>query len=137
MVSVTSLCQRRYRLGYPCLSIFDKLAALLQSERRDYDKCRLKVAEHRQLLPARQRSEQYFTLSQSRAHFLRHAKGKPQATQVFCGRFAFLIILGTGSAPKVKRELRSLLAALTNAIRSALTAAMFCNHSLRLSPRSW
>lgn len=34
-----------------------------------------------------QRSEQVLTLSQSRAHFLRQAKGLPQAAQVFSGRF--------------------------------------------------
>jgi hypothetical protein len=32
-----------------------------------------------------QRSEQVFTLSQSRAHFLRHAKGRAQAAQIFSG----------------------------------------------------
>ncbi len=37
----------------------------------------------------RQRSEQYFTLSQSRAHFLRQAKGRPHAMHVFVGRSAF------------------------------------------------
>lgn len=40
----------------------------------------------------RQRSEQYFTSSQTFAHFLRQSKGRPQAAQVFCGRFPFLII---------------------------------------------
>ena len=34
----------------------------------------------------RQASEQYFTASQSRAHFFRHANGRPQATQVLLGR---------------------------------------------------
>jgi transposase len=32
------------------------------------------------------RSEQVFTSSQSRAHFLRHANGRPQAAQIFSGR---------------------------------------------------
>ena len=40
---------------------------------------------HDQLL-RRHRSEQYFTLSQSRAHFFRHANGFWHATQIFCGR---------------------------------------------------
>jgi hypothetical protein len=44
----------------------------------------------------RHRSEQYFTFSQSRAHFLRQVKGKPQAAQVFVGRSDFLRILGMG-----------------------------------------
>lgn len=37
---------------------------------------------------ARQRLEQYFTFSQSRAHFLRHAKSRPQTMHVFIGRSA-------------------------------------------------
>ena len=37
---------------------------------------------------ARQRSEQYLTFSQSRAHFLRQAKGRPQTTHFFIGRSA-------------------------------------------------
>lgn len=37
-------------------------------------------------LAARHRSEQNRTLSQSRAHFLRQAKGRPQEAQVFVGR---------------------------------------------------
>jgi hypothetical protein len=35
-----------------------------------------------------QRSEQYFTFSQSRAHFLRHANGRPHDAHIFCGRLA-------------------------------------------------
>jgi hypothetical protein len=34
-------------------------------------------------LPALQASEQYFTFSQSRAHFLRHSKGRWQRMQSF------------------------------------------------------
>ncbi len=37
----------------------------------------------------RQRREQYFTFSQSRAHFLRQAKGRPQWAQGLVGRSAF------------------------------------------------
>ncbi len=33
-----------------------------------------------------QRSEHVFTLSQSRAHFLRHAKGRAHASQIFSGK---------------------------------------------------
>jgi len=36
--------------------------------------------------PSRQASEQYRTDSQSRAHFFRQAKGRPQAAQTFSGR---------------------------------------------------
>lgn len=36
-----------------------------------------------------QRSEQYFTWSQSRAHFLRQAKGRWQLIQIFSGKFSF------------------------------------------------
>jgi hypothetical protein len=39
----------------------------------------------------RQRREQYFTLSQSRAHLRRHENGKPQETQAFCGRLRLAI----------------------------------------------
>ena len=35
---------------------------------------------------ARQRSEQNLTWSQSRSHFLRHVKGRPQCAQSFWGR---------------------------------------------------
>jgi hypothetical protein len=42
----------------------------------------------------RQRSEQYFTLSQSRAHFLRHENGRPHRAQGFAGRSAFERIRG-------------------------------------------
>lgn len=48
----------------------------------------------------RQRSEQYLTCSQSRSHFLRHVKGKPQWAQVFTGSSDFLrIFMGTIVAP--------------------------------------
>ena len=38
----------------------------------------------------RHRSEQYSTCSQSRAHFFRHANGRPQAAQTLVGRCCFL-----------------------------------------------
>lgn len=37
-------------------------------------------------------SEQYFTLSHTLAHFLRHVNGRPQVTQVLLGRSDFLRI---------------------------------------------
>jgi hypothetical protein len=37
----------------------------------------------------RQRSEQYFTCSQSRAHFLRQVNGRAQCAQGLAGRSAF------------------------------------------------
>lgn len=39
-------------------------------------------------LLARQRSEQTFTLSHSRFHFLRQKKGRPHVWQILCGRLA-------------------------------------------------
>jgi hypothetical protein len=42
----------------------------------------------------RQRSEQYSTLSQSFAHFLRQANGLAHAAHIFDGRSDFLTILG-------------------------------------------
>jgi hypothetical protein len=39
-----------------------------------------------------QRSEQYFTSSQTFSHFLRQVKGRWQWTQILLGRLAFLII---------------------------------------------
>lgn len=42
------------------------------------------------LLLARQPSLQYFTLSQSRAHFLRQAKGRWHIGQILVGRYNFL-----------------------------------------------
>jgi len=38
----------------------------------------------------RQASEQCFTVSQSRAHFLRQANGRPQMTQGFDGKVDLL-----------------------------------------------
>jgi len=43
---------------------------------------------------ARQRSEQYFTFSQSRAHFLRHANRRPQHAQRLVGKSSLRRILG-------------------------------------------
>jgi hypothetical protein len=42
----------------------------------------------------RQRSEQYLTFSQSRAHFLRHAKGRPQHAQSLVGKSSLRRIRG-------------------------------------------
>jgi uncharacterized protein (TIGR03643 family) len=39
-----------------------------------------------------QRLLQYFTFSQSRAHFLRQVKGRPQVAQTFSGKCCFLCI---------------------------------------------
>lgn len=41
-----------------------------------------------------QRSEHVFTLSQSFAHFLRHANGRPHASQILLGRSALRRIFG-------------------------------------------
>lgn len=49
------------------------------------------------VLVARQRSEQYFTFAQSRSHFFRQAKGRPQTTQVLVGRSALRRIPAIGS----------------------------------------
>lgn len=40
----------------------------------------------------RQRSEQYLTSSQTRAHLFRQAKGRPQVAQVFTGRSPLRVI---------------------------------------------
>jgi hypothetical protein len=48
------------------------------------------------------RSEQVFTLSQSRAHFLRQAKGRAQASQIFSGRLDlvyFFSVIGCPETP--------------------------------------
>lgn len=39
-------------------------------------------------------SLQYFTSSQTLAHFFRHLNGLPQTTQVFSGRLGFLCVIG-------------------------------------------
>lgn len=49
------------------------------------------------LLADRQRSEQNFTLSQSRAHFFRHENGRPQLAQILDGKSDLLIIRGTAT----------------------------------------
>jgi hypothetical protein len=55
----------------------------------DWLQIRLNI--QRLILPVcRHRSEQYLTSSQTRSHFLRQANGRPQVTQVLCGRLAFL-----------------------------------------------
>jgi hypothetical protein len=46
----------------------------------------------------RQRSEQYFTSSQTFSHFLRHVKGLPQVAQVLVGSSDFRIIFGMGDS---------------------------------------
>lgn len=49
-------------------------------------------------LPAfRQASLQYFTSGQSRSHFFRQAKGRPQARQIFVGRSDFLRAIDDGA----------------------------------------
>jgi hypothetical protein len=45
----------------------------------------------------RQRSEQYLTPSQTLSHFFRHAKGRKQAAQTFCGRSAFSMRFDMGA----------------------------------------
>ncbi len=46
---------------------------------------------------SRQRCEQYFTFSQSRAHFLRQAKGRLQTGHVFVARSALRRVRAIGS----------------------------------------
>jgi len=46
---------------------------------------------------SRQRTEQYFTFAQSRSHFFRQAKGRPQITQGLVGRSALRRIPAIGS----------------------------------------
>jgi len=65
------------------------------------------------LADLRQRSEQYFTLSQSRAHFLRQVKGRPQAAQVFVGKSALrrvgaMRLPGHGLAARVEDHVAAL-----------------------------
>ena len=45
----------------------------------------------------RQRSEQYLTSSQLRAHLRRQAKGRPQQAQIFCGRSRLALIGNPGT----------------------------------------
>jgi hypothetical protein len=47
---------------------------------------------------ARQQSEQYFTSSQTLAHFFRHPNGRPQLAQLFCGSSAFFCIFAKGGS---------------------------------------
>jgi hypothetical protein len=51
------------------------------------------IAAYAYRLP-RQRSEQYTTCSQSRAHFLRQVKGRWHAGQVLVGKFSLRTPLG-------------------------------------------
>ena len=48
----------------------------------------------------RQRSEQYFTSSQTFSHFLRQVKGRPQTTHVFCGKSPFFCIFAKTASPE-------------------------------------
>jgi hypothetical protein len=63
------------------------------------------------LAALRQRSEQYFTACQSRAHFFRQLNGLPQCAQSFAGRSAFERIFATNlpshapAAPASRREM--------------------------------
>lgn len=51
------------------------------------------------MAPDRQASEQYFTFSQSFAHFFRQANGRPQVMQSFWGRSDLRRIFGMAAWP--------------------------------------
>lgn len=75
----------------------------------------------------RQRSEQYFTSSQTRSHFLRQENGRPHAAQVFDGRSAFRTALpvaplrGMGAGPRMHAaEIKAELGGFGNAARFGL-----------------
>ena len=51
----------------------------------------------------RQRSEQYFTSSQTFSHFLRQVNGRPQTRQVFCGKSLFFCIFAKTNSPEPQR----------------------------------
>ena len=55
----------------------------------------------------RQRSEQYFTSSQTFSHFLRHVKGRWQWMQTLLGRLAFLIIFIKGAILEIQGDLKT------------------------------
>jgi hypothetical protein len=55
---------------------------------------RVRTAKYSVYRALRHRSEQYSTLSQSFAHFLRQANGLAHAAHIFDGRSDFLTILG-------------------------------------------
>jgi hypothetical protein len=69
----------------------------------DYAGVRRSIRAHNQPLHL---SEQYFTLGQSRAHFLRHSNGSPQRAQIL-GSKPFLVFAsrGMGFATRTKRAL--------------------------------
>lgn len=64
----------------------------------------------------RHRSEQYLTLSQSRAHFLRHENGRAHAAQIFCGKsdlarrtpLAFFRAMDVGRSARLESQSRGL-----------------------------
>ena len=49
-------------------------------------------------------SEQYLTCSQTFSHFFRQVNGLPHRTQVFDGRFSFLIPLGINATIFLERS---------------------------------
>ena len=67
----------------------------------------------------RQRSEQNFTRSQSRSHFFRHVKGRPQHWQSFWGRCSFF-------TPRMHRLLEALA---RDAVRTRDPRAASCEQS--------
>ena len=83
-------------------------------------------------LPARQRSEQYFTSSQTLAHFFRHAKGRPQLAQVFSGSSAFLRIFAITSPARAHEPSGSRIAYPPDDLRSVLPFRICRMSALRL-----
>ncbi|MFT4939666.1 MAG: hypothetical protein ACI88A_002711 [Paraglaciecola sp.] len=51
-----------------------------------------------------QRFEQYFTCSQSRAHFFRQLKSRLQTIQVLLGKSHFFIVTNTFKEEKLRRH---------------------------------
>jgi hypothetical protein len=68
--------------GHPARGIRSPLLRPIRATRLQRARCPLPPWAAR---PRRQRSLQYLTCSQHRAHFRRHSKGRPQATQSFVG----------------------------------------------------
>jgi len=61
----------------------------------------------------RQRAEQYFTWSQSRAHFLRHANGRSQVAHRLVGSSDFLRMFMAVAAPVARQAKTTSLAPIS------------------------
>ena len=75
---------------------------------------------------------QYFTCSQTFAHFFRHLNGRPQTTQIFCGRLVFLWTIAAicSHGPSQIKDVSVAVTTLLPQIKFLLLAVHYRNRNL-------